>query len=446
MEESFLQFESKVEALKRHCENALKQHSALEKDLLPSVQTAQLEIAAAKRRVELLSQARDYFQRVSVVLECEAVQEDVFLRLLAEKNWRAALDALVQLVSVLEGESGLESFKNLRKETLVILEARLQAFHSAISKQTVTLVEGLGWPKIQSNEQTVEIIACLQEFLTFGEALYLLSQRLTDFNLKHPLEHFIAPVRVRFNFHFSGDKPTNSLERPEWYLTHLMSILRENAAFLREFIFPCWRLRDLDCFIEEGIWALAVQKSAERLESLQAEEAQLRVHYLCELGKFYGALKEEFAFAKQKDEDFRELFYANRSSFIQTELVRVQRLYREAFDSKERTDEEVEQSWIPEANAVPGDPSPVVLQFLALLHGSCLQPYAFIPDFTCRAELFQTCVSWLLERFLNKCQFECSPIHTTPRQILQDCGMTNSMLVLKRVLEEDFGESLVSLA
>ncbi len=440
-----MQFEQKISALKGQSEVALQKQCALENDLLPASDAAQHEISAAERRVESLRRMREYFQRVAAVLECAAAQEEPFDRLLSERNWRAALDALIQLVSVLEAEDDSKSASsNLCSETVKIMEARLQSFHAAISRESVTLVEGLGWPKIQSTEQTVEIIARLQEFLTFGEALYLLSQRcLTDFNLKHPLEHFIAPIRVRFHFHFSGDKPTNAADRPDWYLTHLLGVLRENSAFLCEFIFPCWRLRDLNCFIEEGIWALAVQKSAERLED-RHDDAQLRIHYLCELGKFQAALKEEFAFSsRRKQDDFRELFYANQEKFIQFEMARVQRAYREAFDVHERTDEQVEESWIPDANSLPGDPSPVVLEFLALLHGSCLLPYAFIPDFTCRAELFKTCVSWALERFLNKCQFECSPLHGTARQILQDCGMINSMLVMKRVLESDFGESLV---
>lgn len=419
---------------------------ALEKDVLPVVQAAQQEISAAKKRVQLLTRARDYFQRVAVVLECEAVQEDVFNRLLAEQNWRVALDALVQLVSVVEGEDLQQS--NLRAEAVKIIEARLKSFHAVISQRTVTLIEGLGWPKIQGNEQTVEIIARLQELLTFGEALYLLSQRLVDCDVKHCLEHFIAPIRIRFNFHFSGDRQTNALDRPEWYLTHLLGILRENSAFLREFIFPCWRLRDLESFIREGIWKLAVQKTAERLELIEPQDQQLKIHYLSELGKFHAILVDEFAFSVGCDDEFQtamqELFYPSRDRFIEAELIRVRRLYSDLFDATERSDEEVEKSWIPDQKAVVGEPSPVVMQFLSLLHGNCLQPYSFIPDFTCRAELFKSCISWLLERFLNKCLFECSPLHNTLRQIQQDCGMINSMAVLKRVLEVDFGESLVS--
>lgn len=438
--EAIKEYYEKMIGLQRACKAAVQEHENIQSQLRPKVVSGQEAIKEAKQKIELISKAREYFQRVSVVLECEAMDAAAFERLIQAQQWKPALDTLLQLVSVLE-ES--DSTSNLYKQVSSTIEERLKLFSSALNKKIGLFIDGLGWPRIQSNEQTVEIIVQLQELLTFGEALYLLNKRL-DFDglCPHPLSLFISPIKVRFDYHFSGDKQTNALDKPEWYLTHLISLLRENCAFLKEFILPCWRLRGLDDFIREAVWNIAMEKTRERL--LHITDEDLKCHYLRELAKFHErGLGDEFAFKSEDYEQImQELFYPEKEGFVDSELARLRRLYLRAFDSKERSDEEVEKSWSAETL---GDPSPVVMSFLALIHEQCLQVYAFIPDYKCRAMLYKSVVAWLLERFLNKCQFECSPLHSSREQILQDIGMINSMVVLKRVLIEDFGESLVKI-
>ncbi|KAL8764668.1 MAG: hypothetical protein Q9194_006904, partial [Teloschistes cf. exilis] len=40
-----------------------------------------------------------------------------------------------------------------------------------------------------------------------------------------PLEVIIKPLDLRFQYHFSGDRPTNKLDKPEYFLSHFMGLL-----------------------------------------------------------------------------------------------------------------------------------------------------------------------------------------------------------------------------
>lgn len=54
-----------------------------------------------------------------------------------------------------------------------------------------------------------------------------------------PLKVMVAPLELGFRYHFEGDRPTNRLERPEFFLSHITErILVKYADFMDEFIQP----------------------------------------------------------------------------------------------------------------------------------------------------------------------------------------------------------------
>lgn len=323
-----------------------------------------------------------------------------------------------------------------------------------VDRRIGACVDGLGWPKIHSSEETAEFVARLQELFTYGEAVYLLAQKLPldavrTRTIMHPLQTLIDPIRVRFEFHFSGDRQTNRLDKPEWYLTHVLSLLRENLGFLRELVFTCWRLRDIDDFIREGVLGLALAKTRERVVAIRTEaesdgsdgdfaRQSLLVHYLVECGRFQATLQDEFGFVDRTTDIVRETLLGDDAaveSFVAAELARVQRLYRDVIGEEESGE------W--RAGEMAGEPCPVVVQFLSLFHSATVVPYGFVTqERRGRALLLYRVQSWLLEQFHNKCLFDCAPLHSSPEQLLKDIGMVNSMETLCRVLRDDWGETL----
>ena len=53
-----------------------------------------------------------------------------------------------------------------------------------------------------------------------------------------PLEVMVHPLELRFKYHFSGDKPTNKLDKPEYFLAHVMDLLNTYGGFFSSHFQP----------------------------------------------------------------------------------------------------------------------------------------------------------------------------------------------------------------
>lgn len=55
-----------------------------------------------------------------------------------------------------------------------------------------------------------------------------------------PMQFILNPLKKRFKFHFFGNKPTNNLSKPEWYLSQALSWVSVHVNVLEEVIQPCF--------------------------------------------------------------------------------------------------------------------------------------------------------------------------------------------------------------
>lgn len=53
-----------------------------------------------------------------------------------------------------------------------------------------------------------------------------------------PPEVLTQPLALRFQFHFSGDRMTNRTDKPEYFLTHVLDLVGDYAAFVSEYLQP----------------------------------------------------------------------------------------------------------------------------------------------------------------------------------------------------------------
>lgn len=53
-----------------------------------------------------------------------------------------------------------------------------------------------------------------------------------------PLEVLVQPLAMRFRYHFDGDKPTNRIDRPEYFLSHITTLLNDYSAFVSDHVQP----------------------------------------------------------------------------------------------------------------------------------------------------------------------------------------------------------------
>jgi hypothetical protein len=404
---------------------------------------AEAEIERAEQEVEKFKSLLKYFKELEKVL-IVAKSEEEFKEDLMKQDWKSALNKIAnsfneeELTSdddriTIDNETNLTLFKR------EIFDCRIKFYNECIEKRIKTYVDGLGWPKIVSNDETVEIISRLQEILTYGEAIYILSKKSKDL-LEHPIKYFIDPIKMRFDYHFNSDKPTNQLDKPEWYFDHLIGICRESFSFLREFILPCWRLRDLDDFLKDGIIEIAIEKSENNMRTLK-EGVKFDdfnyLKYLMEMGKFLKVLEEEFGYIEIEGIIERVFIKETIETFVESELERVKLGYSKLFN-----DSEDEWTFVD-----LGEACAPVLKFLSFFHSATIVPYAYFKkDMKLRSLLLFKVQSWLLEQFHDKCLFDCSPLHSSKENILKDIGMINSLTLICKVLEDDFGESMVILS
>lgn len=53
-----------------------------------------------------------------------------------------------------------------------------------------------------------------------------------------PFEAMVAPLEARFRYHFASDRPTNRLDKPEYFLSHILDLLSSHDDFVNEYIQP----------------------------------------------------------------------------------------------------------------------------------------------------------------------------------------------------------------
>lgn len=56
-----------------------------------------------------------------------------------------------------------------------------------------------------------------------------------------PLEVMVKPLGLRFKYHFEGDRPTNMLDKPEYFLSHIIGLLNTYDEFFAIYLQPILR-------------------------------------------------------------------------------------------------------------------------------------------------------------------------------------------------------------
>ncbi|KAL4946138.1 hypothetical protein BDV06DRAFT_235370 [Aspergillus oleicola] len=64
------------------------------------------------------------------------------------------------------------------------------------------------------------------------------SQKTVQPPVLFPLEAMVHPLELRFRYHFSGDKPTNRLDKPEYFLAHTTDLMNSFGDFFISYLQP----------------------------------------------------------------------------------------------------------------------------------------------------------------------------------------------------------------
>lgn len=90
----------------------------------------------------------------------------------------------------------------------------------------------LGWPKqVESSfwksPELEVLIKIFDDYIIFSSAC-------GDDNVyERPVKVMMEPIRIRFNFHFDTNRQTNRLDKPEWFLSHILQLVEFHYKFLQ---------------------------------------------------------------------------------------------------------------------------------------------------------------------------------------------------------------------
>ncbi|EWC45231.1 hypothetical protein DRE_05958 [Drechslerella stenobrocha 248] len=185
-----------------------------------------------------------------------------------------------------------------------------------LSKQFQTTLDSIGWPtqdlspeKMQQLEtEFVKILALRktqQEMAADVDLSSLTSpNQISQAPRYSPLLAFASLSKafaLRFRYHFEGDRPTNKLEKPEWYFQHIENLIKEYQPFCTDFlqdILDANGLGDHDA-VQEFITSLLpiVRRKIDNDMPALAAQGPLASHFIQQTIKFDTMLREEYMYS-----------------------------------------------------------------------------------------------------------------------------------------------------
>ncbi|KAI8363047.1 TIP-1 family-domain-containing protein [Mortierella sp. GBAus27b] len=136
-----------------------------------------------------------------------------------------------------------------------ILQQRTEIQHNLSRKASL---DALGWPKpildpfeISDNKKD-DFERSFKDTLLLQRPMYGELGRSGEGPLPPLLatELMVAPLTLRFRFHFDGKRPTNRLDKPEWYLTHILELVKDHTPFIQDYVQSIveeTEFKDYDC-------------------------------------------------------------------------------------------------------------------------------------------------------------------------------------------------------
>jgi hypothetical protein len=206
----------------------------------------------------------------------------------------AAEGAAVHLVDYVDGAAG-----ELRREMRRRLATGLEE-----------ILEGVKWPG-----ENVDMMGCEEGFATAMRKLLVLQLGEMEVGggvgggveeevVLLPFEVLVRPLALRFRYHFEAERPTNRVDKPEWFLAHITGLVTSYSGFLMRSVQPVLfgfeddriRTRDAVCEFITALLPIVRRKTRNILPRI-IEHAQLLSHFIHELIKFDAELRDEFYYA-----------------------------------------------------------------------------------------------------------------------------------------------------
>lgn len=189
-----------------------------------------------------IQQFQKYLAYLQLIQEVEQISSDIQTAMLTDVV-NDAVSSFQSLTHIYQKHSGSHCQQLIKfiKDTILFWYKILQ---NKLASDYEEILKSVGWPMIGNtlkappvhNSQHNESL----EILFLSLLTIQLPQSILDQHdeLILPLQLMVLPLKKRFKYHFYGNRKTNNLEKPEWYLGQVLGWIRDHSTFLNTRIQP----------------------------------------------------------------------------------------------------------------------------------------------------------------------------------------------------------------
>ncbi|RAL15465.1 RINT-1 family protein [Aspergillus homomorphus CBS 101889] len=195
------------------------------------------------RRLEI---SRGY---MTVLKEAEELSKEALNHIKSDP--RAALQSYTRLRSISRSLNEAQPAAEGAAPHLVdyvgkLVSALREQMKDNFSQRLQETMDRMKWPSkdLQFSDdvhgewkENVELLLGLQIPELIGRAS-VSEHHCTEPPVLLPLEVMVHPLELRFKYHFSGDKPTNRLDKPEYFLAHVTDLINNFGSFFASSLQP----------------------------------------------------------------------------------------------------------------------------------------------------------------------------------------------------------------
>ncbi|KAK7078398.1 hypothetical protein SK128_017332 [Halocaridina rubra] len=229
-----------INEFKQEVDNHVKKHSKLLSDIGPGI-----------RNVIELERVKAYNLYVKGIGElCKEIESSLHIG--AEGQALLGYSRLHDITTLVKNSKCLNLVEYINK-TLLTWHA---VFTHRFKNEFDTVLKAIKWPFTSSNDsvsqppaspESIQRLCTLTQYLlqlTLPDNMPALNTSQPDSSVMAPgivadfvqpllpIQLLVRPLEVRFLFHFSGNKATNSRENPQWYFTQILKWISAHEQFL----------------------------------------------------------------------------------------------------------------------------------------------------------------------------------------------------------------------
>jgi hypothetical protein len=240
-----------------------------------------------------------------------------------------AVEAYVQIIKLADN---CANYPKLFKMVNSFISQAKERIGIVLPQQLRKCQEEVGWPRadLEEDEDEQHVISFMESFQNLL-IFEFINKNLTktadkveesEENSEEEIVFYEAvkilmePIHLRFHFHFSTDRSTNRLDKPEWFLDHLAKVDQDCGDFVERYLQPDGFHSSVYALFRKDLAGLAREKLLINIGLIMGEfdgNSTENEQYLRLLAH---TLEQAIAFLEENDEvELRQLIDASREAF-----------------------------------------------------------------------------------------------------------------------------------